>query len=105
MDKIYFTVTGARHYFGQDFIEPKMTVKLVKDPENEIDKEAIKVKMDGLDTIGFVANSSFTVLGESMSAGRLYDKIGDTAQGTVLYVLPKGIVCVLNGEEKSDADH
>lgn len=27
----------------------------------------------------YVANSSYTVIGESMSAGRLYDKIGDTA--------------------------
>lgn len=37
-----------------------------------------------------------TVVGESYSAGRLYDKIGDEATGTVLYVLPKGVLCVLD---------
>lgn len=42
----------------------------------------------------------YTVVGESYSAGRLYDKIGDTAKGTVLYVLPKGVLCVLKVEEK-----
>ena len=26
-------------------------------------------------------------------AGRLYDKIDDTAEGTVLYILPKGVLC------------
>ena len=52
--------------------------------------------MPGIGLIGYVANSPYTVLGESMSAGRLYDKIGDTAMGTVLYVLPKGVLCVLN---------
>ena len=72
-----------------------MKVKITKDPENEFDKEAIKVEMDGLGTIGYVANSPYTVLGESISAGRLYDKIEDTAIGKVLYILPKGILCVL----------
>ena len=64
-----------------------MQVKLIKEPDNEFDKEAIKVEMEGLGQVGYVANSVHTVRGESMSAGRLYDKIGDTAEGTVLYVL------------------
>ena len=51
-----------------------MKIKLEKDPDNKYDKEAIKVMYDGLGKIGYVANSS-TVIGESMSAGRLYDKI------------------------------
>lgn len=72
-----------------------MKVKITKEPENEFDKEAIKAEMGGLRTIGYVANSPYTVLGESISAGRLYDKIEDTAIGKVLYILPKGILCVL----------
>ena len=98
--KIYFTVTGTKHYYGQDFFEPKMEVKLVKEPDNEFDKEAIKVEMDGLGLVGYVANSPFTVQGESMSAGRLYDRIGDTAKGIVKYVLPQGVLCELIQENK-----
>ena len=30
-----------------------------------------------------------------MSAGRLYDRIGDTARGIVKYVLPQGVLCEL----------
>ena len=95
MEKLYFTITGTKHYYGQEYFEPKMEVKLVKEPDNEMDKEAIRVEVDGLGLVGYVANSPFTVQGESMSAGRLYDKIGDTATGIVKYVLSQGILCEL----------
>ena len=76
MEELYFTIAGCSHYFGSDFMEKGMKVKLEKEPDNEYDKEAIQVKIKGLGKIGYVANSPFTVKGESMSAGRLYDKIG-----------------------------
>ena len=76
-----------------------MEVKLVKEPDNEVDKEAIKVELEGLGLIGYVANSPYTVQGESMSAGRIYDKFGDTAKGVVKYVLPRGVLCELVEEE------
>ena len=66
-----------------------MKVKLEKEPDNEYDKEAIQVKVKGLGKIGYVANSPFTVKGESMSAGRLYDKIGDKAKGKVVFVVDR----------------
>lgn len=103
MNKIFFTITGTKYRYGQEFFVPGMTVKLIKEPDNEVDKEAIKVELEGLGHVGYVANSPYTVAGESYSAGRLYDKIGDTAEGTVLYVLPKGVLCFVN--EESIVDH
>ena len=94
--KIYFTLTGTQYFHGKDFLEKDMKVNLVKDPDNDYDKEAIKVELEGLGQIGHVANSMHTVVGESHSAGRLYDKIGDTAEGKILYVMPTGVLCVLN---------
>ena len=93
MEKIFITVTGTRHYFGSDFLEKDMKLFLEKEPDNEYDKEAIQVICEGLGKIGYVANSLYTVLGESFSAGRLYDKIGDTAKGKVLFVFEKMAVC------------
>ena len=43
----------------------------------------------------YVADSPFTVMGESMSAGRLYDKIGDKAKGKVVFVVDGGVVCMI----------
>lgn len=98
MDKMYFTIAGMRHYYGNEFIEAGMEVRLVKEPNNEADKEAIKVEMDGLGLIGYVGNSPYSVVGESMSAGRLYDKIGDKAVGVVKYKLPNCVLCEVKME-------
>lgn len=51
MDKVFITLTGTKHYFGN------------------------------------------TVIGESMSAGRLYDKIGKNAYAKVELVTPAGTIC------------
>ncbi len=101
--KIYFTIAGTKHHHGQEFLEKGMTVRLEKEPDNEYDREAIKIMLDGLGLIGYVANSPYTVVGESHSAGRLYDKIGDTAEGTVLYVLDKGVLCFLETKGSAGA--
>ena len=93
MDEMYFTIAGCRHYFGSDFMKKGMKVKLVKEPDNEYDKEAIKVIYEGLGKVGYVANSSYTVIGEAMSAGRLYDKVGDIAYAKVVLVTQRGTIC------------
>ena len=93
--KIYFTIAGMNFRYGTAVAERGMTVTLQKDPANEYDHEAIKVNLPGLGQVGWVANSVSTVLGESYSAGRLYDKIGETAEGTVEYITPRGVVCAL----------
>ena len=95
MEKIYFTIAGTKYHYGHEFMEAGMEVKLVKEPDNQLDKEAIKVALEGLGLVGYVANSPFTVQGESMSAGRMYDKIGDLAMGRIKYLLPKGVLCEL----------
>lgn len=93
MNEMYFTIAGCNHYFGTGFMEKGMKVKLIKEPDNEHDKEAIQVKIKGLGKVGYVANSPFTVKGESMSAGRLYDKLGDKAKGKIVFVVDGGAVC------------
>jgi len=93
MDKVFFTITGLNYRYGSDFLEKDMEVKLVKEPDNQYDKEAIKVMFDGLGHIGYVANSTHTVIGDTMSAGRIYDKIGKKAKAKVVLVTGRGVVC------------
>ena len=73
MAKVFITLTGTKHYFGNDFLKKGTKIRLGK--------------------IGYVANSSYTVIGDSMSAGRLYDKIGKTAYAKVELVTPAGTIC------------
>ena len=69
-----------------------MKVKLEKEPDNKFDSEAIMVKVKGLGKCGYVANSTYTVRGESMSAGRLYDKIGDKAKGKIVAIIQDCVI-------------
>ena len=101
MDKMFFTIAGTQFYYGKDFFEKDMKVRLVKEPDNDYDNEAILVKVEGLGDVGHVANSPYTVVGESYSAGRLYDKIEDNVEGTVLYVVDKGVLCYI-GEDTAE---
>ena len=100
MAKIFITLTGTKHYFGNDFLEKGMKIRLEKEPDNEYDKEAIKVTYEGLGKIGYAANSSYTVLGDSMSAGRIYDKIGKKAK--VVLVTDHGTICSISKKSLLD---
>ena len=96
MKEVYFTITGMNHYLGSDFRKNGMKVKLIKETDNAYDAEAIKVMMKGVGHCGYVAKSTYTVKGESWSAGRLYDHIGKKAKGTVKLVLPDAVICKLD---------
>ena len=93
MGKIYFTLTGTKYYYGKEFLKPGMTLQLEKEPDNQYDKEAIVVKMEGLGDIG-----------ESMSAGRIYDKIGDTAKAKVVLITDRGIICKISKKSLSNLE-
>lgn len=95
MKDMMFTLTGTSYYYGKDFLKEGMKVKLIKEPENEYDKEAIRIEYKGLGRIGYVANSTYTVIGESMSAGRLYDNFKKKAKAKIVLITDKGILCKL----------
>ena len=55
MEKIYFTIAGTKHHYGHEYFEPKMEVKLIKEPDNEFDGDAIAVYAND-EKVGYVAN-------------------------------------------------
>lgn len=101
--KYYVTLTGLNHRYGAAPFRVGQKVKLVKEPENEYDREAIRAELPGLGRVGYVANSARTVVGECYSAGRLYDKIGNTVVAKVKYVLANAVICKVKTEDLDDA--
>ena len=99
MAKTLFTLTGCNHYLGTEFMKRGMRVKLVKEPDNQYDSEAIMVKIDGL-KVGYVANSTSTVYKDTLSAGRLYDKIGKKAKAKIVMVIRGGAICKVIKEKE-----
>ena len=62
-----------------------MIVKLVKEPENEHDSDAIAVYLDN-EKIGYVANSEYTLIDKVKSASKLKNQISDNTTAEILFV-------------------
>ena len=73
MSESFITITGCRHYFGSEILKVGQIIKLKKDHENQHDDEAIEAQFESIGKIGYVANSTYTVVRGTKSAGRIYD--------------------------------
>lgn len=106
MENIFITVTGINHYYGKKPFEIGRTIKLIKEPDNPYDSEAIGVYLPFIDKIGNVANSTNTVYGGTQSAGRMWDKIGDSAFAQVMFTTHSSVIAlVLPPEPDSDSEN
>lgn len=96
MEKTYFvTITGLNHYYGKKPFEIGRIIKLIKEPDNEYDKEAILAFLPFIDKIGYVANSTNTVYDGTISAGRLYDKIDDYAYAQTMFITHSSVIALV----------
>lgn len=82
----FIAIVGCQHHFGSAIFKPGQRVKLTKDPENPHDAEAIKVELDPVGQVGYVANSVHTVPRGCCSAGRICDSFAESIQGLVRFV-------------------
>lgn len=86
MEKKYITIAGISFYYGKSAFEIGDKLKCIKERDNRYDSEAIKVKLPKLGTVGHVANSVHTVKPGTMSAGRIYDKVGESFRAKVVSI-------------------
>ena len=97
---LYITVLASNKLHGQKPLAIDGIVKLVKEPENKYDTEAIACEMRYFGKIGYVSNSVQTVAKGTMSAGRLYDKISDEYFAKIKFITGDvAIAKVLNSDE------
>lgn len=105
MEKTYFiTITGINHYYGRKPFEIGRVIKLIKEPDNEYDKEAIVAFLPFIDKIGYVANSTNTVYDGTISAGRLYDKIEEYAYAKIMFVTHSSVIAVVLDKDDVEED-
>ena len=83
-----FTITGRQFYRNKINLTLGLPLKLVKEPDNEFDKDAIAVYAQD-EKIGYVANNDYTKYKLTSSASELQDKIEDTAKGSYLFYLDR----------------
>ena len=95
--KTFITITGLKFHFGSKPFAVGQKVKLVKEPDNEYDSEAIKAELPGLAARVMWQTARTRFWATASACGRLYDKIGDSATAKV--VLCTGQCGGLQGED------
>lgn len=98
MEEVFVTITGIDYYLGKKPFKVGRKVRLVKEEENTYDAEAIRVELPYIDTIGYVANSTHTVYDGTLSAGRVYEKIGEKAVAQVMFITHSAVIAKVLSE-------
>ena len=81
-----FTIAGREFYKNNIHLTPGMALKLVKEPYNKYDGDAIAVYVCDKKT-GYVANNAYTYCKLTSPASELQDKFKNIAQGSYLLYL------------------
>lgn len=102
----FITITGIDHYYGKKPFEVGRVFKIIKEPDNEYDDEAICAFLPFIEKIGYVANSTRTVYQGTISAGRLYDKIDDYAYAKTMFITHSSVIAlVLDKDDVENSDN
>lgn len=81
-EDILVTIVGG--FNNEDLLKKDSIFKIVKEPNNSYDMEAIAVKYSN-ETIAYIANSVNTVERGTMSAGRIYDKFNNDCEIEIIF--------------------
>ena len=93
MKEQYITITGIQHYYGVTPFKIGKKVCCIKEPDNPHDGEAIRCYMKQIGTVGYVANSVYTVAGGTRSAGAISHKVKKKFKVEVMFVTKTFIIC------------
>lgn len=89
MDGLFITVVGFRNTV------PSVGAVLtcVKEPFNRVDDDAIRVLDEAGETVGYIANQGSTKAGGTLSASRIYDRVGDAFRVEVCFTTRTKLIC------------
>ena len=97
---MFITIIAFNKFHGSKPLKLNGIVKLVKEPDNKYDAEAIACEMRYFGRIGYVANSVNSVIKGCMSSGRVYDKIEDEYFARIKFISDHNAIAkVLSSDE------
>lgn len=100
---MFITVLSFKNLHGEKAIKLDGIIKLVKEPDNKYDTEAIACEMRYFGKIGYVANSTNTVIKGCMSSGRVFDKIDNEYFAKIKFITKDSVIAkILSADEFMD---
>lgn len=104
LDGTFVTVTGFKNYRDREPFPIGATLLCCKEPENAYDTEAIKVLAEGGSKVGYIANGSNTKANGTMSAARIYDRVGKYFSVEVCFTTQSKIICIVTSFDVQDQE-
>ena len=83
-----FTITGVNYHKNGAVLAEGMSLRLLKEPDNEFDSDAIAVYA-GDEKIGYVANSDYTAYELTSKASEIHGKIPDECPAEYMFFLER----------------
>ena len=105
MKEQYITITGMNHYYDLKPFKIGRRLKCIKDPDNDYDDEAIKVVLKHVGTVGYVANSVYTVIRGTRSAGAIAHLVNSSFIVEVMFITGSRVICKVVEGWKTDSDY
>ena len=101
IDEKYITIICFNQFHGKKIFNIGSILKLIKEPDNSHDAEAIRVEMRYAGKVGYLANSTKTVVRGTISSGRVYDKIDDeNAYAIVKFISHHNVIAKIIEEDE-----
>lgn len=95
LEGMFITVCGFSKYqdlgpfnIGSRFI-------CIKEPQNSFDDDAVRVTDDFGNTLGYIANSAQNKANGTLSASRIYDKVGGRFLVEVCFTTRTKVICLV----------
>ena len=88
---VLINITGVNFYHGLKPFKKGVTLKLIRDTENEHDPDAIAVMCEDK-IVGYVANSEYTLIKDVKSASEIKNNLTDSSTAEVLFVFQNEFV-------------
>ena len=97
----FVTIICFNQFHGKKIFKIGSILKLIKEPDNTHDSEAIRAEMRYAGKVGYLANSTNTVIRGTMSSGRVYDKISDeNAYAEVKFISNQNVIAKIIEEDE-----
>lgn len=101
MRDVYVAVVGFKYYLGVAPFKQGKVLHCVKEPDNPFDKRAVRVEGAYVGTLGYIANSEYTIVRGALSAKVLGKVMEKDCYIKVLFVMEHHVLCkVLNCKAK-----
>ncbi len=95
LEGLFVTVTGFSNYLNLAPFAIGARLICVKEPTNPYDDDAVKVIATDGRTVGYLANNAASKANGTLTASRIYDRVGKVFSVEVCFTTRTKVICLI----------